>query len=209
MIYDGDSLFYYPKNCKKSVLTLPARIRISDVAIFRNDFLKEMHIRNGNCVNQNYFAELSSLEKIVIDGKSSRYFTQDGVLYIRRRNREFVNYEESYPSGVYLVCFPCNNPNQVFSIPDFVTHIAPCAFANSNVKAVKFPKRIKSIGDKAFINCRNLTTIIIPNVFPNEVGKDIFEGCEKLYYIKTMSEDAISEEVLEEWRSLYNGHYKC
>jgi hypothetical protein len=48
-----------------------------------------------------------------------------------------------------------------YTIPDTVTAIREFAFAGSALTAVTIPNSVTSIGDRAFSECRGLTSITI------------------------------------------------
>ena len=197
-VFSGNKLFYYPPNCKHTYFEIPFRRTIGYA--FKNDFLKEICLNHGNGIYENCFYNLCSLEKVSTKKNMKKYFSQDGVLYMKQSRIEYQSEFDTYlMTGVYLICYPCNNPNKIFAIPDFVSHIAANAFTNSHVTAIKLPKNLRSIGDRAFYNCQDLTTIVLPNSIPNCIGNEIFVHCNNLTYIKNMQQDVLTDEVRKKW----------
>lgn len=65
-----------------------------------------------------------------------------------------------------------------------VTSIGDYAFYNcSNLSSVTIPSSVSSIGEIAFYNCTSLSMTKIPDNIIN-IGKEAFEGCEKLKSIE-------------------------
>ncbi len=60
-----------------------------------------------------------------------------------------------------------------------VTKIADKAFRNTRISKVKIGKNVKSIGIKAFYNCKNLSSVTI-GVKVNKIGKQAFADCKSL-----------------------------
>lgn len=63
-------------------------------------------------------------------------------------------------------------------IPDNVTEIAEEAFWGSELNSITFPDSIVKIGDSAFGNCKNLSSVVIPKN-TEEIGES-FSFCESL-----------------------------
>ena len=201
VVFSGYELFYYPPTKKNCSYEIPFQKIIPSATFLKNRYLKEICLSGGNHVYENVFYNLCSLEKVITKKKMAKYFSQDGVLYLRLRRKE-MNYEP----GIYLVCYPCNNPNKIFAIPDFVTHLAPYAFANSCITSVKLPIGLKSIGNRAFYNCKSLRSITIPNSVPEYVGTEILACCSEFFYITARKEDSLSDKIRKELHDvIFNG----
>ena len=68
-------------------------------------------------------------------------------------------------------------PIEIDGMP--VDSIADCAFQNSNIVEVVLPEKIRSIGNKAFRGCEELSYINLPGSIAN-IGEDAFEDCHSL-----------------------------
>ncbi len=88
-------------------------------------------------------------------------------------------------------------------IPDSVKEIRDKAFACSNIKSVKFGKKLTSIGHNAFRNCKYLKSVTIPeNV--KEIEGDAFRNCKKLKNVKILSNNVkhVSYNAFRDCKSL-------
>ena len=87
-------------------------------------------------------------------------------------------------------------PEEYNGLP--VIGIYGMAFANAeNLKSIKIPSSVKSIGDFAFQNCINLTCIEIPDSVV-QIGQIIFRNCEKLAKI-----------IVDKNNSVYDSRDNC
>ena len=64
-----------------------------------------------------------------------------------------------------------------------VTKIEDNAFQKSQAKKVKIGENVKTIGAKAFYNCKKLTSVTIPSKV-SKIGKQAFSGCKNLRKIE-------------------------
>lgn len=66
------------------------------------------------------------------------------------------------------------------SIPSSVTKIGDYAFYNcTNLTSIELPSGVTEIGDYAFYNCTNLSSLTLPSGV-TEIGLSAFEGCKSL-----------------------------
>ena len=79
-----------------------------------------------------------------------------------------------------LVKYNNTLPHQEYTIPDGVTTIGEWAFLECrNLTSVTIPAGVTTIGVKAFMDCRNLTSVTIPPSVTT-IGKGAFSGCKSL-----------------------------
>jgi hypothetical protein len=84
----------------------------------------------------------------------------------------------------------CNNLRSV-KIPEVVTSIGDSAFSCCNsLASVKIPENVTSIGYYAFLFCNSLTSVTIPDSVTS-IGYEAFSGCSSLtsVYYKGTAED--------------------
>ena len=70
-----------------------------------------------------------------------------------------------------------------------VTAIGASAFAGASLTGATIPEGVKSIGEKAFANCAQLGTTVIP-ASVTTLGAGIFTGCTKLRLLVTIGSEA-------------------
>lgn len=88
-------------------------------------------------------------------------------------------------TAIYDNAFARNRFKKV-DIPDWVTYIGKQAFAFSHtIETVIIPVSVKSIGDEAFMSCRQLHSLAIPDGKDIKIGKNIVGRCGALSEIIT------------------------
>lgn len=89
-----------------------------------------------------------------------------------------------------LIKYSADKTNATYSIPEGVEHIYNGAFAGENndwgsvdgivaLETIIIPNSVKSIGEKAFMNCKNLKNINIPDSVTS-IGSEVFRNCTSL-----------------------------
>ncbi|MFI3230062.1 MAG: leucine-rich repeat protein [bacterium] len=79
-----------------------------------------------------------------------------------------------------LVSYPAGNPQNNFEIPETVTEIGDYAFSDvSDLTTVKIPNSVTTIGSWVFNNAHDLTSIQIPNSVTS-IGYGLFANCSSL-----------------------------
>ena len=80
----------------------------------------------------------------------------------------------------FLECYPSGKTQKEFTIPNVVRSIGNCAFENStNLTTIVIPDNIIGIGMYAFRNCNNLSDIKIPSQV-SSIGRAAFSDCSSL-----------------------------
>ena len=96
------------------------------------------------------FSECTSLENITVGENNTNYSSINGVLF---------NSDKSE-----LVFYPVGKKDKSYTIPNSVTTIGLCAFANCKfLTSVVIPNSVITIGIDAFYGCTSLTSVTIPD----------------------------------------------
>lgn len=125
-----------------------------------------------------FFAGMSSLEKITISENHPDYCTVDGVVFDKEMKT--------------LIFYPENKQESVYAIPDTVTSIGDGAFGNvKNLKKIYVPETVENVKDDMFANCTSLTEIHYRNGVEDETTvyeyEAVNESSIKLTYYKDNS----------------------
>lgn len=82
--------------------------------------------------------------------------------------------------GKILIQYAIGRIESSFEFPEGVTSIGNSAFSNcSNLTSIAIPEGVTSIGNSAFANCSNLTSIVIPEGVTS-IGDKTFYYCNSL-----------------------------
>ena len=101
------------------------------------------------------------------------YFVTNALVYL----------DMSHVNGKYIhikdICSGANELKQV-RLPNNINSIGSSAFNNcGDLTSVTIPNSVTSIGDRAFNNCSGLTSVIIPNSVTS-IGNNAFRYCSSL-----------------------------
>lgn len=196
----GSSAFAY---CESLVtINLPQSLE----TLSSNTFLGCLSLTNVefpallDSISDSSFKNCISLNNLTVNESNPYYVVVDGVLY----DADFTE---------VIFCSPATTG--VVDLPDSVEWVYDNAFANSNVSEVILHEGITVLGDGAFANCVNLTTITIPSTVVSYsssgtavigFGDDMFYGCtslENVYFTDgTSGILTIGEYAFEECTSL-------
>lgn len=134
---------------------------------------------------KSFTCEVTVKEGVVSDQPSNTplpdFWIEDGVL------REYRGTETSItiPDGVVKIGVDAfeNSPVTTVVLSDSVAVIESGAFRNSSLKQIQMTEHLKEIGEAAFEQCLNLTSISIPNSV-TELGSAVFSKCYNLKNIR-------------------------
>lgn len=97
-------------------------------------------------IGANLFSFCTSLVEVHVDERNPSYCSEDDVLF---------NKEKSC-----LICYPIGKSDARYVVPDGVTEIADCAFADSsNLIEIQIPKSVTYIDFSAFADCDRLSDV--------------------------------------------------
>ena len=167
----GHRSFSYERNMEN--VTIPNSVtNIESYAFDSCSGLLHINIP-GSVVNigEKAFYECGGLTDIVVDSNNTKYDSRN-------------NCNAIIETATNKLIFGCQNT----VIPDTISVIADCAFANcSGLTSITIPSSVTSIGESAFYNCSGLTgTITIPDSVTS-LGQYAFAGCSGLTGLRISS----------------------
>lgn len=90
-----------------------------------------------------------------------------------------------------LVWFPCKSQAESYAVPQGISNIGNGAFYEcSNLTSITIPDSVTNIGDYAFYRCTSLASITMPDSVTT-IGNRVFSGCTSLTSI-TISDSVTS-----------------
>lgn len=167
-------MFGYPS---KGVAACPmaekqATIPEGTKTIYSNAFQKCHKIKSivipasVETIREGAFGYNDKLQKIEVEKGNKQYKSVDGVLYSR--------------NGKTLLSFPAGKKDTEFHVPRGVKKIAAAAFiGNKTLRKVFLPDTVSYIGEKTFMDCRNLEGISCKEKI-KRIVKTAFINCDKL-----------------------------
>lgn len=87
---------------------------------------------------------------------------------------------EDYEYGNEFPWMDYRDSIQTIVIGDQITQIGRYAFTGTACSTIKFGKNVRSIGERAFLECRNLNGDLTLPDSVQTIGAGAFQGCEKL-----------------------------
>ncbi|MCD7949921.1 MAG: leucine-rich repeat domain-containing protein [Erysipelotrichaceae bacterium] len=122
--------------------------------------------KNLKSINNSLISRYTSFQSFIADKDNPYYTTIDGVLY----NKDLT----------HLIAYPRNKENQSYIVHEKVQYIDDYAFyKNCYIKEILLMDHIKSIGHKAFFDCRKLACINLPDSITT-IGYYAFYNCQSL-----------------------------
>ena len=161
----GDRAFAYTA---LNEFTMPASVTLLEGQgrVFENSIVRSVTIPSRFANNQSLFTNCDMLCEIKV---------HEGTTLIK----DGVTFDES---GTMLVKYPAGLTARKYTVPKEVVTIAQSAFQNQRyLTELDFESgsQLTTIGEKAFMSCYSLESIIIPNTL-SSLGKNAFSGCARL-----------------------------
>ena len=126
----------------------------STTSIYENSFynctnLSEVTISKGlNKIGKDAFYGCKNLRKFNVSKDNKTFSSVRGMLYNK--------------NGDKLILFPSSKATS-YNLPNSTKYIDKYAFKNSVIQKISFPSTLKSIGDEAFADCKDLYSVRIPS----------------------------------------------
>lgn len=176
------------------------------------DRVKTIFIANDFDIDDdcgNHFSGMRSLERFKVCDKRSRFYTEDGVLFVNLRIDDKIREKEmlyDFPkdvAGKVLIAFPTNYPQTKYSVPDGTVAIAKGAFSCTNIEELTLPSSLRFIDFHALDNTNCLRVLKVPNSAELIIMDHFTIGkqCDFSIFCNNGSEQ-LNEDVLHLWVSL-------
>lgn len=152
----------------KEIVFSDATEVIGDMAFLNCRNLESVHL--GSSIKTIGYKAFSSCEKLInitLSPENENYCLQDGALYTKNLDT--------------FVLYPSASKREKFVIADGTVTIAAGAFSagatsNGSLSEVVIPDSTRTIGEEAFIYCKNLTSVTMgKNV--TDIGRGAFASC--------------------------------
>jgi hypothetical protein len=144
--------------------------------------LTEVHIpASVSSIDWGAFAGGNHLSEIQVAADNPAYTSVDGVLFDKALTT--------------LMQYPAGKKDEVYTIPNTVTHIAPHAFSDCvHLIKVVIPETVTFIGEKAFFYCARLKDLLIP-LSVRIIEKNAFQYCLHLTHVILSKRMKVGEEA--------------
>lgn len=141
-----DMIAFAQNKSLKSVMIGRNVTTIGEMAFFACSGLITVVIPESvTLIEEAAFSYCHSLANIIVDENNANYASVDNDLYTK--------------DGKTLVHYATSKKATQFAIPDEVTSIGGYAFAGSSLTSVVIGKGVTSIGARAFVDCKKLTSV--------------------------------------------------
>ena len=174
----GDSAF---DNCYKlKEVELSDGLKSIGNSAFSSCGLKEVELPDGlKSIGDSAFAYCDSLTEMHIPDSVEKLGNGMFTCCDSLRTVNLPRQMEEIPESMFFGCEQLRS----CSIPETVRSIGKRAFSDSGITGMELPAGIKSIGNGVFGDCKNLSTITIPDSLEVIEGSS-FAGCSSLEEIR-------------------------
>ncbi|MBP7185226.1 MAG: leucine-rich repeat domain-containing protein [Ruminococcus sp.] len=119
---------------------------------------------------ENPFIFCTKLQEITVDSGNKDYVSEDGVLYSKDKTA--------------LICYPSAKKGDSFTIDSKVKTIGTSAVAMTELKSIKFPSSLETIGRHSFNSNESLKSADLSKTALTDIGDFAFAGCTALSEVK-------------------------
>lgn len=190
--------------------------KIGSVVIFGAQNLKKITIKNANCYLPNHINVGFSEDITVFGYKNSTAETlsknQKELSFIPMSDENERIYSCIFSNGQAKIIGMLDTSIREITIPKYIagykiTEIGDNAFKEcTNLTSVVVPETIEKIGKSAFRNCNNLSSIQLPESL-KDLPNYIFQNCEKLVQVNIPEQlTRIGYNAFENCKKLVNIH---
>lgn len=101
--------------------------------------------------------------------------------FIELKNKDLSNgdFRNAGFTGIAQMAFSEGKLGNAYMLPAELVYVNSYAFARCEMSSVTLGDAVKTIGDYAFFECKNLRTAVMGNGV-EDIGNSVFEGCETL-----------------------------
>ena len=158
------------------------------------------------------FNGCSNLTAINVDAGNTAYSSYEGILYDKNmaaliRSPEGKTGTVIIPDGVISIgpnAFLGNSHITSVVLPHSITSIEANAFRDCSLTEISVGKNVTEIEDLAFMNCENLTTIIVFNPVPPTIYQNTFYTVSPSVKIYVPKNNIATYQTAQYWSSLSN-----
>lgn len=168
-------------------VTIPSSVtQLGEASFADTGELTEVHFAAGSQLKElsgNLFQNAKKLKKVVFDGTNNLEKISSNVFLNCPELKEFTvpKTVTDIASGAFKGTTGLETVG--FEAGSVLERIGKSAFAESGIKRITLPEKVKLADELAFDHCTNLTEITLPEIF-QKVGIGAFNFCESLLKFK-------------------------
>lgn len=188
----GDYAFWGCKNLTD--INMPDHIKKISDAAFSDTNIEAVSIPASlETIGDRAFGSCPNLREISVASENVKFKSENGILF----NKDQTT----------LIKYPAKKPGESYAVPDAVTEIGACAFAECiYLTDITLPDTVTKIDQSAFQNCSSLQNIKLSNQIWY-IGMEAFRGCESLTSITipksvALIDGSVFAEIFSECTSL-------